>query len=157
MTRRRWLAYILLNVLISALVSVSILYVYDRRVRQEQDSLLSIRATVTALPPVALSENALQIVVLAAGDLPNERVVLRYTGPLALDLSAWRIKDEEGHLYVFPPFTLVSGGAVQIHTASGKDTPVDLYWGLSQAIWQGGETLTLLDSGGTPRLIYIVP
>ncbi|MEJ5241204.1 MAG: lamin tail domain-containing protein [Anaerolineales bacterium] len=157
MTRRRWLLYLLLNVLVSALVTLSILYLYDRRVREEQATLFSMKATVTALPPAALSENALQIVVLAAGDLPNERVLIRYTGPLGLDLSAWRLKDEEGHLYVFPPFTLVSGGAVQIHTIAGKDTPVDLYWGLSQPVWQSGETLTLLDSGGTPRLIYIIP
>ncbi len=156
MTRKRWLLYLLINVLVSALVTVSILYVYDRRYRNTAISL-SLQPTVTAIPPAALSTNALQVVVLGAGNLDSERVVLQYNGPLSLNLSGWRIKDEDGFVYIFPSFTLVSGGAVQLHTTRGVDTPIDLFWGLPQPIWESGETLMLFDSTGTPRLNYIVP
>ncbi len=156
MTRKRWLLYLLINVLVSALVTVSILYVYDRRYRNMAISL-SLQPTVTAIVPAALSTNAFQVVVLGAGNLDIERVVLQYNGPLSLNLSGWHIKDEDGFVYVFPSFILVSGGAVQLHTTHGTDTPIDLFWGQSQAVWESGETLMLLDNTGTPRLNYTVP
>lgn len=158
MSRRRWLAYLLLNVLVSALVTVTLLYFYDRTLRARAwPAYPTPIPSLTLLPAAALPPNALQGVVVGAGDLANEMVVLRYNGPLALDLTAWRLKDEQGHIYVFPPFTLVSGGAVQLHSGSGVDTPVELYWGLSQPVWQSGETVTLLDNTNTPRLIFTIP
>jgi hypothetical protein len=156
MTRKRWLLYLLINALVSALVTVSILYVYDRLYRNAAIPP-SIATPLTPITPAALPSNTLQVVVLGAGKLENERVVLQYNGPLSLDLSGWRIKDEDGFVYVFPNFTLASGGAVQLHTTQGTDTPIDLFWGLPQAIWESGETLMLFDRTGTPRLNYTVP
>lgn len=157
MTRKHWLAYLLLNILVSALVSLGILYLYDRHWRGNQEKLSAPTPSLTALAPADLAPNALQVLVLGIGDLQTERVILRYNGPLALDLSTWRIKDEDGNLFVFSTFVLAAGGAVQVHTTSGEDTPVDLYWELSRPVWQSGETLTLLDPSGTPRLIYTIP
>lgn len=157
MTRKHWLAYLLLNILVSALVTLGVLFLYDRYWHANQ---VTFPLPPTSLPTLSLSippADTLQVLVMGMGDLETERIILRYNGPLALDLSNWRIKDEEGHLFVFPTFVLAAGGAVQIHTTSGKDTPVDLYWELAQPVWQSGETLTLLDPGGTPRLIYTIP
>nr|BAL44375.1 peptidoglycan-binding protein [uncultured bacterium]BAL56573.1 peptidoglycan-binding protein [uncultured Chloroflexota bacterium] len=154
MKRKDWVAYLLINVLVSALVSLGILYFYDR---SWQGKTAAPVPTWTGIPFADLPAKALEVVVLGQGKLESERIVLRYNGPLALDLSNWRIKDEDGHFFVFPDFVLAAGGAVQIHTTTGQDTPVDLYWGLSQPIWQSGESLTLLDPLGTPRLIYSIP
>lgn len=157
MTRKHWLTYLLLNILVSALVTLGVLFLYDRYWHANQ---ITFPLPPTSLPTLSLFNlpaNTLQVLVVGMGDLETERIILRYNGPLALDLSNWRIKDEEGHLFVFPTFILAAGGAVQIHTTSGEDTPVDLYWELSQPVWQSGETLTLLDPSGTPRLIYTIP
>ncbi len=156
MTRKRWLLYLLINALVSALVTVSILYVYDRLYRNAAIPS-PIATTLTPITPAALPSHTLQVVVLGAGNLESERVVLQYNGPLSLDLSGWRIKDEDGFVYIFPNFILASGGAVQLHTTHGTDTPIDLFWGLPQAIWESGETLMLFDRTGTPRLNYTVP
>jgi len=46
---------------------------------------------------------------------------------------------------------------VQVHTASGADTVIDLYWGAGQAVWQSGEDARLFDSQGSLRALYRVP
>jgi len=97
------------------------------------------------------------LTVVGVGDLATERVQLRGTGVEDLPLAFWRLRDEDGHEYVFPQITLFGNGAVNVHTAPGDDTVVALYWDSAEAIWESGETVTLLDDAGRVQAIYLIP
>jgi hypothetical protein len=60
-------------------------------------------------------------------------------------------------VYNFPQLTLYKDGAVNLHTQAGQNTVVDLYWGLANAVWRSGETVTLYDETGKVRAIFRIP
>jgi len=156
MDRRRLLYFLLLNALVSACVTGTILFLYDRN--------LKATSSVPAYSPPsepeagAANPNDVQIVsVVGADNLGAEVVILRYVGAGQIDLSSWQIKDEDGDIFLFPSITLVSGGTLQLHTALGTNTVVDLYWNLSAPIWKSGETASLYDANGKLIVTYKVP
>jgi len=160
MDRRRLIIYLLLNIFVSACVTLSILYWYDRNFR------------AAALPPVAvpvassgtnavvptMQQGSVKIIsVVGAGTLDIETVTIQYTGNNELDLTAWHLKDTNGNDFIFPPFKLFKNGAVRVHTAAGTNTAVDLYWGNNNAAWSSGENVVLTDAQGTAQDSYPVP
>jgi len=169
MDRRRVVAYILLNIFISACVTGMILFWYDR----------NIKATSSSVPPLSNSQagaanpdsnpvpnlsttsgpqSDIQIVsVVGSGNLGAEVVILHYLGEGQLDLTNWQLKDEDGNIFLFPGLTLAQNGAVQIHTASGANTPIDLFWGMPSPVWKSGETASLYDASGNLIVTYKVP
>ena len=134
MDRRRLLYFLLLNVFVSACVTGTILFWYDRNPRATSSAPAF--APQTQLQPaasvpeaIANSNSNVQIVsIVGADNLGAEVVILRYLGEGQVDLSNWQLKDENGNLFLFPAISLVKEGAVQIHTAAGTNTVVDLYW-----------------------------
>ncbi|HXH85592.1 MAG TPA: lamin tail domain-containing protein [Nitrospira sp.] len=164
MDRRRLLLYLLLNVFISACVTGTILFWYDR----------TYRASLAPIPQAAVPANGetagpaatfqpdeqipVEIVsVVGAGSLSAEVVVVRYNGEGELGLADWQLKDDDGNVFTFPQLTLYTDGAVQVHTASGTDTVVDLYMGLRDPIWESGESAKLYDPQDHLQAIYRVP
>ncbi len=140
--------YLALNIFVSACVTLSILYVYDRNQR----------ASVPP-PPIAQSDAAsLEIAaVIGAGLLDSEMLLVRNTGQGTVDLNGWQVRDADGNTYTFAPLSLPANAAIQLRTAPGKDTVIDLYWGLSGPAWSSGETASLLDPAGNVRSVYQVP
>lgn len=111
-------------------------------------------------PPQADSQDSQVVIssVVAAGDLTVERVVIkRIGGEGELSLVNWSLKSEGGPVYTFPQLVLYKDGAVNVHTAAGTDTVVDLYWGIGQAAWRPGSSVILLDPQGKVQSIYKVP
>jgi hypothetical protein len=163
MDRRRLLYYILLNVFVSACVTSGILYWYDRNYRAvtlPQISIPTASSNSTANGPVAtIQKGLMQIVsVSGAGTLDAEAVIVKYNGEGELDLTGWHLKDSQGSVtYTFPQFKLFKGGAVQVHTQSGTNTAIDLYWGQRQAVWKSGEAVLLTDPTGQAQDSYPVP
>lgn len=163
MDRRRLFSFILLNIFISACVTGTILYWYDRNLKATSSSTAF--APQTQLEPVAPvsvanagPRNDVQIVsIVGADNLGAEVVILRYLGEGQLDLTNWFLKDEAGNLFIFPSISLVKGGAVQVHTTGGTNTVVDLYWNLSGPVWKSGEMASLYDAGGNLIVTYKVP
>lgn len=164
MDRRRLFLYLLLNVFISACVTGAILFWYDRNYRATltvaPQAVASVQGETAApletLPPDA--EIPVEIVsVVGAGNLSAEVVVVRYNGAGELGLANWQLKDDNGNTFTFPQLTLYTNGAVQVHTASGSDTVVDLYMGLRDPIWESGEVAKLFDPQNNLRAIYRVP
>jgi hypothetical protein len=163
MDRRRLLYFLLLNVFVSACVTGTILFWYDRNARATSSAPAF--APQTQLEPaasvpeaIANSNSNVQIVsVVGADNLGAEVVILRYLGEGQVDLSNWQLKDENGNLFLFPAIGLVNGGAVQIHTAAGTNTVVDLYWNMNAPVWKSGETASLYDAGGNLIVVYKVP
>ncbi len=165
MDRRRFILYLLLNVFISACVTGAILFWYDRNYRS-----VSISAVQPAVPsgnqPVSASGTALSpqtdipveiVSVIGAGTLNAEWVVVSYKGEDQINLANWELRDQNRHVFVFPQLILHKDGAVQIHSASGTNTVIDLYWGQSDPVWQSGEEAQLYDPSGNLRSKYKVP
>jgi hypothetical protein len=145
---RRLLGYLLINVLVSVAVIIIILILYDR----------FIRAAPPAPSPVSPSHSALEIAAVSgAGQIETETLTLRNTGAESLSLDSWSLKAATGATYTFPALTLQPGGSVSLHSAPGADTPSDLYWGLTDPVWQSGGLATLSDAQGTVEAVYRVP
>ncbi len=163
MDRRRLLLYLLLNVFISACVTGTILFWYDRNYRSA--ALSPVQAA-----PVSDSQSAFQptlnpqanipveiVSVIGAGTLSAEWVVVAYKGDDQINLANWELRDEDRHVFVFPQIVLHKDGAVQVHTSTGTNTVIDLYWNASDPVWQSGEEAQLFDPSGNLRAKYKVP
>ena len=164
MDRRRLILYLLLNVFISACVTGTILFWYDRTYRSVSVSAVQQNVPQNAQgesPVATLNPNIdipVEIVsVIGAGTLNAEWVVVRNAGTESLNLSNWQLKDSGRNVFVFPNLTLNGGGAVQIHTISRTNTVIDLYWGETEPVWESGEEAQLSDPSGNVRAVYKVP
>jgi hypothetical protein len=165
MDRRRLLLYLLLNVFVSACVTSAILFWYDRNYRSVSASAVqpaapSVNQEVLS-PEATLNPQAdipVEIVsVIGAGTLNAEWVVVSYKGEDQINLVNWELRDEDRNVFIFPQLILHTNGAVQVHTASGTNTVIDLYWSASNPVWESGEEAQLFDPSGNLRAVYKVP
>jgi hypothetical protein len=162
MDRRKLFYYLLLNIFVSAMVTGGILFWYDRNYRASLPAVPQSAPAVGAAEPVSTINPQDDIPVkissvVGAGTLSSEIVVVKFEGEGQLDLASWQLKDEDGNIFKFPKLTLYPNGAVQIHTAIGTDTVIDLYWGIGEAVWSSGENARLFDAQGNLRAVYRVP
>ena len=95
--------------------------------------------------------------MVGAGTVNAEIAVVKFEGEGQLNLAGWQLKDEDGNNFTFPQLTLYPNGAVQVHTVSGTDTVIDLYWGLRDPVWQAVKTRSCSISQGNLRAVYPVP
>ena len=162
MDRRKLFSYLLLNIFVSATVTGGILFWYDRNYRASLPAVAQ-SAPVSGEAAPASEQNpqtdiAIKISsVIGSGTLESEIVIVKFEGEGQLDLASWQLKDENGNIFTFPKLTLYPNGAVQVHTVSGTDSVIDLYWGLGEAVWNSGENARLFDSQGNLRAVYRVP
>jgi LysM repeat protein len=83
-----------------------------------------------------------------AGDITSEALEIVNQGS-PVDLEGWIISGSEGdEEFNFPAFRLFTGGSVTIFTGVGEDTATILYWGLDEAVWDIGESVSLFDADG---------
>ena len=164
MGRRNLFFYLLLNVFISACVTGAILFWYDRNYRVATLSSIQPVAPLSsqaAAPAATSNPNAkipVEIVsIVGAGLLDAESVTIKNDGDEPLNLSGWQLKDSNKNTFSFPNLTLNTNGAVQIHTKSGTDNVIDLYWDAAAPVWKSGEEAQLLDSHGNVQDTYQVP
>ncbi|MDP1545789.1 MAG: lamin tail domain-containing protein [Anaerolineales bacterium] len=165
MDRRKLIQYLLLNVFVSASVTGGILFWYDRNYRAiSQPAVIQQAAPVSNGNSAPESNIDLQTdipvkisSVVGSGVLTSEVVIIKFEGEGELDLTSWQLKDDNGNTFTFPKVTLYPNGAVQVHTNTGTDTVIDLYWGTGDAVWDSGENARLFDSQGNLRAVYRVP
>jgi hypothetical protein len=163
MNRRNLVYYLLLNVFVSATVTGGILFWYDRNYRAvTQPSVQQAAPASSDSQPVSTINPQTDIAVkissvVGAGTLSAEVVVVKFEGEGQLNLASWQLKDEDGNIFKFPQITLYPNGAVQVHTVTGTDTVIDLYWGIGDAVWSSGENARLFDAQGNLRAVYRVP
>jgi hypothetical protein len=163
-TRKRLLFYLLLNGIVSACVTGSVLFIYDRyHTSASQPPAARVGSLATQLvsegaaaPTVAATSVEISTVV-GAGIPASETVILHNGTTAQVDLKGWKLQDQDVNVYTFGGVSLAPGGSVQLHTEAGQDTLTDLYWGLNTSIWQAGEAATLYDPGGAVRFVYQVP
>jgi hypothetical protein len=164
MDRRRLFLYLLLNVFISACVTGAILFWYDRNYRSV--SLSAVQPAIPAANQEVASDATLDlqtnipveiVSIIGAGTLSAEWVVVSYEGEDQINLANWELRDDDGNVFIFPQLVLHKNGAVQVHTDSGTNTVIDLYWSAGDPIWQSGEEAQLVDPSGKVRAVYKVP
>jgi hypothetical protein len=155
-SRKRLLYYLLLNVFISVCATASVLFVYDRYFRNSAPQ--TVEQETAQVGDVEMGPASLEIATIVGAGIPSsEMVVIRNTGQAQANLTGWKLKDEDSNVYTFSDLTILPGGAIQLHTAPGKDTLIDRYWDLTASAWRSGETATLLDPSGSVRSVYKVP
>ena len=152
MTRRRLVLYLLLNALVSALVTGAILFFYDHANQKTNCG------TSDPGPTLASGDIKVEIInVTGTGVLASEAIIIQNKGEAALLLTGWMLKDSQGGIFTFPQLTLYPGGIVQVHTGTGTNTAADLYWQGSVAVWKSGELVALYDIHSIARAFYRVP
>lgn len=146
--RRKLIYFLALNAFLSACVTITILVVYDSMYRVKPE-----------LPDEQLKGDArFEIAAVVGVGLPDsEMILIRNTGTASETLSGWQIRDEDGNSYIFGDVNLPANAAIQLRTAPGENSIIDLYWGLSAPVWSSGEAASLIDPGGNVRSIYQVP
>jgi hypothetical protein len=163
MDRRKLAYYLLLNVLVSACVTGSILFWYDRNYRADLAPAVIPASSGEGGPAAAESASPRSDIpvkiesIVGAGTLNAETAVIHYAGSGQLNLAGWQLKDESSNTFTFPQLTLYENGSVQVHSAPGTDTVIDLYWGVPEAVWGSGENARLYDAQGNLRAVYRVP
>jgi hypothetical protein len=151
--RRRLLHYLVINVFVSALVTGTIIFFYDRAHQTNCPN-------ITLIPTLATTDHQLEATiegVIGVGTLSDERMIIQNTGTTALVLTGWMVKDNKGVSYTFPQLTLYPDGKILLHTKSGTDTATDLYWGRTTTVWISGELVGLYDSQNIARAFYRIP
>ena len=163
--KSRLFPFILLNILISALTTLAVLWLWDNYYRPAALSSFpgipdSAPAPGSKTGTGAGNSPAAEIAILsviAPGDPANEAVLIKQTGEGQTWLTGWRLFDQNGYTYTFPELLLNQNGAVQVFTKPGVDTVIELYWGLQEPVWNSGEKVTLVDRQNEIRATYDIP
>jgi hypothetical protein len=92
--------------------------------------------------------------IVGSGSIAEEMVIITNRGQ-PVNLEGWTLSDRHDNVYTFPGILLWSNNAsVRIHTGLGENTATDLYWKLSEAIWEAGDKATLADKDGKITAVY---
>ena len=137
--------YLLLNMIVSAVVAGAVLFIYDKFGRPDCAGGIGSDSGVTITG------------VSGVGAVKNEQVVLRNTGNLNVLLTGWTLRDSSGVTFELPQLTLYPEGTVIIHSGDGEDSITDLYWRLTESLWEPGELVVLYDTQGLARAFYRIP
>lgn len=162
---RRIFLYLILNFLVSALAVLMVLVIWDSTHKGPGQGQIS-KNEPTAIPTAnseslvfpALTDKTIEIqTVVAAGDLLNERVLLISVSSSPINLSGWRLVDEDQTVFTFPDLTIYPGGGLNLYSKAGVNSAIDLFWGQENAVWESGESATLFDPGGNKRFGIVIP
>ena len=167
--RKSPLPYLLLNIFVSALTTLVVLWLWTRAQEFpliEKPAPLETGFSYHPTPTQTLQASVPippedQIVVeiqnvFGVGDIENEVVILKRIGEDELWMNDWILKDEGNNVFTFNQLVMNKDGSIQIYTRAGHDTVTELFWGLEDPIWQTGETATLTDSKGIMRATYTI-
>jgi LysM repeat protein len=115
----------------------------------------------TPIPTLPMDQGEARVEVsevVSAGQLTEEAVAISNNGSRPIALQGWQLSDEDGRIYPFGQVTLFGeGAAIFVHTESGRDDASNLYWGLTEAVWEPGKTVTLRNAEGTIISTYQIP
>jgi hypothetical protein len=170
---KKLLFYLVLNIIVSAVTILAVLYIWERT---QLGSVLLDAGDRPAASDQAESEpeetedsQGLLVQIGEVGGIGNlSTEYVRLTRPNGdpedtISLQGWRLQDEDNNNFVIleqsglPSLDLHGQGAVNIYSKEGSSNPIELYLGLSDPIWQPGETVTLLDPEGEVHDTYIIP
>jgi len=163
------LPYLLLNVLVSALTVVLVLFLWQKLgggnlptfgpPNPEGEPAQSAGQPATAAPtlqPAADAELTIEAVV-GVGNRDLEYILVRNQSETAVDLAGWHISGPGGMDYTFPALKLNQNGAIRLYTRSGTDSVIELFWNSAQALWKSGQEIVLSAPDGSAQSTYLIP
>lgn len=172
---KRLLFYILLNMVVSAITMVGVLYLWENtnlkhvlfqsspgpggaQVQEPEGTPATFQTPITR--QIEINE------VGGVGNLDTEYVRLKRVGQGSqetISLENWRLRDEDDHEFAilsqsgFESLELHKKGAVNIYTKPGQSNPIELYLGFSNPLWEPGETVTLIEPSGNVHDTFLIP
>jgi len=115
-------------------------------------------ASATATPG---SEPITQGVIIRAvegpGDLLAETVQIINDLNRVVNLAGWVLDQEGGPSYTFGNLSLFAGNYIWLHTRSGEDTSIAVFWNREEPAWHSGSVLRLRNPQGTVVSTFTVP
>lgn len=83
-------------------------------------------------------------------NLNGEYVELQNNSSHRHGISGWRVRDQDGHTYVFPACgELEPGATFRLYTGIGTDTAAAFYWNRKAPVWNNsGDKASLVDLSG---------
>lgn len=122
----------------------------------------SVLPSPIATVPVTLTQATEDVVAITAvispGELETEAVQIVNSGSDPIALLDWKLVDLQQHIYTFAQVTLFGDGAgILVHSRTGPNGATDLYWGQTEAVWEPGELVTLLDAEDNIIATFTVP
>ncbi|MCE5207997.1 MAG: lamin tail domain-containing protein [Chloroflexi bacterium] len=164
--------YLILNILLSALTTLAVLWLWNRVQAQKLPDDAAVQAllqnstrptemvTPVLLAPLpSLDTQVIEIInVFGAGDVENEEIVLQnISQEEEIWLDGWTLTTSGGDSYTFKSLVLNPNARVQIYTRPGHDTVNKLYWNLNTAALESGGKITLEDYEGNLRAVFSIP
>ena len=159
-SKPRWFYYILLNIIVSAVVTLTVLYFYDnyRGTQVSSPIIATLPSQVSQSVPVDLSQVDLEIIsVIGSGLVVTEVVVIQSKGDEAVTLTNWALINGSRTIFTFPQVKMFKDGMLQVHSAAGANTAVDLYLGRTEPAWQSGDVASIDDTQGNLVTTYLIP
>ncbi|MCC6147452.1 MAG: lamin tail domain-containing protein [Anaerolineaceae bacterium] len=156
---RRLFPYILLNILVSAITTLLVLWIWDLTHQTDIPALEQLPIAATSIARVTLPPAAQPLIeienVFGVGITESEMVRLVRVQSGDLWITGWKLEDEDGNSFVFPQLNFVEG-SIDVFTRPGINAPTALYWKLNRPVWRIGETVSLRDPEGTLRAKYLI-
>ena len=90
--------------------------------------------------------------------LNGEWVQLTNTTARSVAMTSWTLRDKAGHVYRFPRFVLGAHKSVNVHTGTGRNSAINLYWGHQPPssfsyVWNNSGTETARLENATGRTV----
>lgn len=171
------IAYILLNIIISAATIFFVMWLWERSHPKTAEidndlSAISLEIESSAISQTSAENNSpaepttvfingeydVRIeTIVGPGDLDVEYVEISNHSQGAVDMTGWQLIDNKGQAFTFPTIILNTDGDIKILSQTGINTVIELYWQSDTPIWESGETAHLLDGNGNTIASYSIP
>lgn len=152
-SNRRLITYIGINIVISALTALLVIWAWTQFALNSTPASLSGNPVAVGAFSGQLSISAL----IGAGDIENERVTITHIGDEDVSLLGWILRGNGSLEYRFPALVLHPGGEVAVYTRTGDDGAAQLFWDRQIPAWESGEIVNLYDPSGTLQATYSLP
>lgn len=107
--------------------------------------------------PLSNGEGIVIRTVAGPGVIVTEAVQIVNDSNAVVNLNGWRLERENGPAYTFQEQNIFPGSNLWLHTGSGDNTTVALYWGQTEPVWQSGSVVRLVNAEGGVVNSYTVP
>ncbi|MGI6740010.1 MAG: lamin tail domain-containing protein [Brevefilum sp.] len=169
--------FIILNVFVSAAVTLLVLWVWDLthpapkmigdsalfQVHSSNSGQGDQEAPLIApvnTPEIIFLNESIDVVIYAIvgpGNIEVEYVEIRNQSPGSIDLTGWQLQDEQDNSFIFPAMILNQDGAIKILSGKGNNSVIELFWQSDFPIWKSGETARLMNASGEEMSSYRIP
>ncbi len=144
----------------NSLTDPNVVYIGQRLiipVRGNGTNAAPAQASEPTTAPLVVGEGMVIRMVDGPGSIVNEAVQIVNDSNGVVNLNGWRLEHENGPAYTFGLVTIFQGSNIWVHTTSGTDTSIALYWNQTEAVWQSGSVARLLDGQSNVIHSYTVP